>query len=344
MEHRSFNPDRKASFIHRPNRFIVIAQSGEELIRAHCPNPGRLREILLPGRELILEKSDNPDRKTLWTLAAAKYGSAVIPLISVRANALVGDLIIPKLYPGYAAFSERLLGKSRIDWFLEKGQSKKWIEVKACTLVEKGRAMFPDAPSTRAVKHLKELISLGSGCTGHVVFTVMNPSAQVFSPNPHTDPNLCLTLGKAADSGVGITAVTIRTDETGWSSVDNYNLPVDLKTSELAVRDSGVLVGVWESSEIKKPHFITIDHHKEYLSKAEHKKAKLPEGQNGTYRLMVSFPIRGDISCFNSIVSELMEMSDSCASGVCSWIGNPAIDPMFLDWILDYRHRRVFNS
>lgn len=344
MKHRSFNSDLNAFFNHRPNRFIVIAQSGKELIHAHCPNPGRLREILLPGRELILEKSDNPDRKTQWTLAAAKYGNFVIPLISVRANALIGDLIIPELYPGFTAVSEQRLGNSRIDWFLKKGMSKIWIEVKACTLVENGRAMFPDAPSARAVKHLKELIAPGSGNQGQVVFTVMNPSARIFSPNPHTDPGFCLTLGKAVDSGVRITVVSIRTDENGWSFVDNYDLPVDLTSVEMAGRDSGVLVRVWGASARNRSHLITIDRYPENLSKAERRNARLEVDPKDEYRQIVIFPIRGEIACFESMEVELKQISDSFNSEIFSWNGNPAIDPVFIEWILDYRHRRVFTS
>ena len=113
---RIFEPDLEARFVRRPNRFIIHADAGSGEFPAHCPNPGRMRELLLPGRIVILEKSDAPGRKTRWSLAAVRYGDAVIPLMPSRANILAGSLVLPALRPGFSAETERPLGSSRIDW------------------------------------------------------------------------------------------------------------------------------------------------------------------------------------------------------------------------------------
>ncbi len=74
------------TFVSRPNRFVVLVETEIGIIRTHCANPGRMREILLPGRKLILEKSTNENRSTSYSLAAAVIDGIVIPLLSARAN------------------------------------------------------------------------------------------------------------------------------------------------------------------------------------------------------------------------------------------------------------------
>jgi len=331
MRFKSFSPDRTAVFEERPNRFIVLARSGSELLKVHCPNPGRLREILIPGRKLILEHSDKPERKTRWTLGAAIYRDMTVPLVSSRANGLIGKLVLPELFPGSGLIPEQTLGASRMDWLIS---GKTWAEVKACTLVEQGRALFPDAPSTRAVKHLNELCNPGEGKRSAVFFTVMNPSARVFSPNPHTDPDLCTALGHADESGVMIRAVSVRTDTDGWSSIVNNNLPVDLSSVRLAREDSGVILGVWEKSTGENPVYrVDYELHGEKLKRAESRKIRNKEKSRDGYLLTASLVIRGSVGCFSRMKSELSEMSFS---------ENPIRNPNFLDWVSDYRHRRVF--
>ncbi len=342
MKYKLFSTDKVAEYVERPNRFIVIARTDNELLKTHCPNPGRLREILLPGRNLLLEKSGNSGRKTNWTLAAAEYRGLIVPLISARSNTLTGELILPELYPDFTAYPERTAGDSRIDWLLEKGSQRIWIEVKACTLVEKGRAMFPDAPSIRAVKHLNELISLEKKDKAEVIFTVMNPSARVFSPNPHTDPNLCITLARADKSGVGISAVSFRTDANGYSTIEKKNLPIDLSSVDLALKDSGILLKIWKPNEMSRPFLLTFSRHPEKLSRAEVLRVNPPQKYKGDYRLILKFPIRGHLKSFDSIMSELSGISDSEDSGVFLWNENPVENLEFLDFLLDYRHRRVF--
>ncbi len=313
-----------------------MARTDTGIVKTHCPNPGRLREILLPGRKLILEKSDKPERKTRWTLAAALYRETVIPLVSARSNGLVGKLVLPQLFPGFQAQGEQTLGKSRMDWLLTKGTEKIWTEVKACTLVEQGRAMFPDAPSIRAVKHLGELSNSGEGSTSAVIFTVMNPSAGVFSPNAHTDPSFCIALGRAADSGVSIHALSVSTDKEGWSTVINEALPVDLSSVTLAQRDSGVILRVWEhqiEDNPGNPFIVSFEYHDELLTRAERRKAVPPRELADEYRIHTSFTIRGESECFSSMSGELSGMTFS---------ENPVYSAQFLDWVSDYRHRRVF--
>lgn len=291
---------------------------------------------MLEGRNLILERSDNPARKTRWTLAAAEYKGLTIPLVSAQANKLVGNLILPEFFPGYKLYPEKTYGGSRFDWYLEKETDRVWVEVKACTLVEHGRALFPDAPSVRARKHTEELISIKDGSRREIIFAVMNPTAAIFSPNPHTDPNLCLSLMKAYIKGVKIRAVSFRTNKKGWTHVENSELPVDLSTVNLVHGDSGIVVRIWEQTGKYPSWTISVDRHKTEFGKSIRRQVKKAEKPGADYRQVMALPIFGQLTCFDSIENELAELSGSMEE-------YPAADPAFLDLILDYRHRRVFN-
>lgn len=338
MKYQIFKPYTEAEFLDRPNRFVVNVRCGGKHLKAHCPNPGRMRELLLPGCTVFLEKSDKPERRTPWTLAAVRYREAIIPLISHRSNQAAGTLILPGLFPGFATFPEKTLGDSRIDWFLKKGSDEIWTEIKSCTLVERQRAMFPDAPSLRALKHLRELMA--PGLTGHVIFTVMNPDAQVFSANPHTDPDFSIALKKASDAGVHVHAVSLSCDARGWLKVIESNLPVDFSAAELALRDEGVIVGIWQIPD--GSWRLNIERKPSGLSKAARSR-RIPEGiPNGSHRDM-SLPIRGSLEIFKEIEEELRHITDS-DNPTDILEENPVFMPKFLPLILDYRHRRVFIS
>ena len=137
-----FKNDLEGLFLERPNRFIVIADTPAGKIRVHCPNPGRLIEILTPGRKLIFQKSDNPERKTPWSLVAAYYKDKIIPLNSVMANKAALELVIPKLFPDAdKVLAEQSYEKSRFDFLIHSSNTNTYLEVKSCTLVEEKRAM-----------------------------------------------------------------------------------------------------------------------------------------------------------------------------------------------------------
>jgi len=170
----------EASFIERPNRFVVRGSLEGTVVDAHCPNPGRMLEILLPGTPLLLrrlpEKPDRPGatkRRLDHSLVAARHRGILIPLASARANDLAEKTVLPVLFPEATAVRREVtLGRSRLDFLLEfgdrvgvgastrPGSEQLFLEVKACTLIEEGTAMFPDAPTLRGVKHLEELEAL----------------------------------------------------------------------------------------------------------------------------------------------------------------------------------------
>ncbi len=108
-------------FYSRPNRFLVLAETAEGLVRAHCPNPGRLWEIFLPGAPLILQYSGNPERATPYSLVAAEYQGKYLPLYAAGANAITRKLIIPRLFPDALKVRQEVtVGGSRFDFELHR--------------------------------------------------------------------------------------------------------------------------------------------------------------------------------------------------------------------------------
>ena len=250
-----FQNDLEAVFHRRPNRFLVIAKKGQREIPCHCPNPGRMEELLFPGARLILEKRSPVAKgaKTAYTAAGVcRRDGGTAPLCSVRANRAAEALILAKIIPGLREIRpEYALGSSRFDFLcVDADGDRHLVEVKACSLVEYGVAMFPDAPSARALKHLEELAALSAeGYRCHVLFVIVHGNPAVFVPNPHTDPALAAALWRYAGTAaapVQVHAALIRCDRNGTAKLARAAVPADLSTGELAAKNSGSYLVVLE--------------------------------------------------------------------------------------------------
>jgi sugar fermentation stimulation protein A len=237
---RLFHGDLEGTFLSRPNRFLVRVEAEGRTIDAHCANPGRLLELLVPGRRVILEHSPGADRKTEWTLAAVYFHGKVISLISVRANRAAEALVLPALFPDAERIrAEYTEGESRFDFLVDHRGRRNYVEVKNCTLSAEGRSMFPDAPTERGSRHLRHLQQLSrDGTGGSVLFLLSHPDALLFSPNIHTDPAFAVTLADtAADIGIRAAAISCRPD--GRCTLANSRVEVDLAPAEHARSDRG---------------------------------------------------------------------------------------------------------
>jgi len=151
-----YNKIIRGVFESRPNRFIANVYINGVLETVHVKNTGRCKELLLPGAEVILEVSDNPARKTNYDLIAVyKDGLGLVNIDSQLCNKVAYEWL--KLQ-GYDYIKpEYTYGASRVDFYMEKNEEKFLMEVKGCTLEIDGIGYFPDAPTERGVKHLKEL-------------------------------------------------------------------------------------------------------------------------------------------------------------------------------------------
>jgi DNA-binding sugar fermentation-stimulating protein len=203
---RGFRPDVRGTYVDRPNRFTARVLLNGQLVAVHCPNPGRLTELLFPGDPVVLERALTP-RKLAFTLVAVErngpVGVVTIPLVSVRASPAVGALFLPVLFPGARMMrSEFALGSSRFDGLVEDAE---WGE---------------------------------AGYVPHVVFAVVHGRPRSWGPNVHTDPGFARTLAALAPR-LHLHAVVFETLSDGATRLVDPALPFELTETG---PDSGHLV------------------------------------------------------------------------------------------------------
>lgn len=199
----------EAKFISRPNRFIAIVSVDGDEIKVHVKNTGRCKELLIPGCTVYLEKAGNPERKTPYDLVAVEKDGRIINIDSQAPNKVVKEWLestgkYSKVQPEYK------YGNSRIDFYMEKEIPNKSVqpylmEVKGCTLFKDGIGYFPDAPTERGTKHLKELtLALEKGIKTRVAFVIQGEGISEVRPNEETDPEFAKAFYEAKKAGVEI--------------------------------------------------------------------------------------------------------------------------------------------
>lgn len=214
----------QATFLSRPNRFIARVLLEEEEVTVHVKNTGRCKELLVPGCTVYLEKSDNPARKTAYDLVTVEkrpdIPDAPARLINMDAqapNRLFQEWAeVGRFRPGLTLLRpETIFENSRFDFYWEAadgGHAEKplrrgFVEVKGCTLEEGGWTFFPDAPTERGVKHLRELIrAKEQGYEAAVCFVIQMAEVRGFSPNDRTHPEFGEALRDARAAGVEVLA------------------------------------------------------------------------------------------------------------------------------------------
>ena len=196
----------RGSFISRPNRFIANVDIDGKIEVCHVKNTGRCRELLLPGVEVFLERSDKPERRTKYDLIAVKKGKMLINIDSQAPNKVFGEWIrrgdffknITLIKP------ECTYKNSRFDFYIEADGKKIFAEIKGVTLENNGVVLFPDAPTERGVKHLSELIEAKHcGFEAYVFFIIQMKECNYFTPNKETHPEFAEALSIAKRHGFG---------------------------------------------------------------------------------------------------------------------------------------------
>ena len=210
----------KAVFKERPNRFVAYVETEKGREICHVKNTGRCRELLPSDAVVYVQRNENPARKTKLDLITVEKNDYLINMDSQAPNAAVKEwLQAGNLFSENAKiYSEKTYGQSRFDFYVEDGARKAFIEVKGVTLEDNGVCRFPDAPTERGVKHIRELIKCREdGFEAYILFVIQMSPVKYLEPNDKTHQAFGDALREAAKAGVQVLArdckITIDTME-----------------------------------------------------------------------------------------------------------------------------------
>ena len=223
-----------AVFIERPNRFITIIEIGGEKHKSHLPDPGRLKELLIPGASLLVRPApENKERSTAFTTIMVNLKGQWISLVSTLPNQFVKYSFQKNRIPIFQKYKlvrpEVTIRNHRFDFLLSNKSGKNFfLEVKSVTFVEDGIAKFPDAVTTRGMNHAKTLTDLvKEGEFAGILFVCQRPDATLFEPMWDRDPMFSNALLNAYKMGVKVWCITLNVSQTEISF--NKEIPVNFK-------------------------------------------------------------------------------------------------------------------
>lgn len=209
----------KAKFISRPNRFIALVELDGEVMTVHVKNTGRCKELLPQGATVYLAAAENSpkgQRKTPYDLIAVEKVKPDGTALLINMDSQAPNVIAAEYLPVSGLFGENATyrrevthGASRFDFAIDAPRTPTaYLEVKGCTLEQEGTAYFPDAPTERGVKHIKELTSLArSGHPAYILFVTQMKGVTALRPNDNTHPAFGEALREAREAGVQVLAV-----------------------------------------------------------------------------------------------------------------------------------------
>lgn len=210
---------KKAKFIRRPNRFIAEVEINGREETVHVKNTGRCKELLIPGCEVWLDAPGTQGRKTKYDLVAVKKSNGLLINIDSQApNKVVKEWLANKDYDKVTP--EYTYGNSRIDFYMERGKDKYLMEVKGCTLEVDGIGYYPDAPTERGVKHLRELAKAAKdGFHAILAFVIQMDGITEVRPNIDTHAEFGVALDEAKAAGVEVWFLQCHVKEDGLEIV-----------------------------------------------------------------------------------------------------------------------------
>ena len=223
---------KEGIFISRLNRFAAEVQIDGRVQKCHVKNTGRLRELLVPGAVCYLTEPGNPARATRYDLVAVRReDGTTVNIDSMAPNAVAGEYL-RQLYPEADIRPETKYGDSRFDFMVKKSDGILYVEVKGVTLNQNGVALFPDAPTERGLKHVRELIACKrAGHGAMILFVVAMHGIKKVMPNKETHAAFADALVDAGRAGVHLRAIDCNVSPDALT-VKN-SLPVCLDSEEI---------------------------------------------------------------------------------------------------------------
>lgn len=203
-------PFLRGRFVSRPNRFVAHVHIGEAVRPVHVPSSGRMAELLVPGAE-VLVRPTAAGRRTQGRLWGVRYQGSWVAIDTTIVRPLLARAfarnLLPELAPVATVRWEVAVGRHRIDVAWDDPGGRVFLEVKSVTLVDRGVALFPDAPTERGRRQVQALAALArAGVRCHVLFLVQRDDGALLRPHFRHDPAFARALAEAARAGVGLHA------------------------------------------------------------------------------------------------------------------------------------------
>lgn len=220
----------QGKFICRPNRFIAQVEIDGKIEICHVKNTGRCRELLTTDAKVFVQKCNNPKRKTKFSLISVIKGKKMINMDSQVPNKIVYEWISKgNLFKDATLIKpESKYNNSRFDFYIETKDKKAFVEVKGVTLENEGIVSFPDAPTERGIKHVKELCDcINDGYDAYVIFVIQMNDVLYFQPNMETHKEFGDALRAAKKAGVNIVAVDCEVTENTINIKDYVNVKLE---------------------------------------------------------------------------------------------------------------------
>ncbi len=364
-----------ATFVSRPNRFVVRCVHDGKRITAYLPNPGRLWELLIPGCVLYLKQNSGAARIPYTVMAVEKKGIPVM-LHTHLTNDIVEILLNKHLVPGFEDTEivrrEATFGDSRFDFLLQRNGKKLILEVKNCTLFYDRLAMFPDAVTERGSRHLTGLLELKKqGIDTSVLFVIQWPRSRYFMPEYHTDFEFSKLFLKCRET-ILVKAIALSWQKNLSLGEHIHELAIPWEMIEKKVHDRGcyiivlhlekdtkIIVGELGNIFFKKGYYIYVGSAKKALSKRVERHQRLRKNlfwHIDYFREEASFhkglPIRTseDIEC--ELAADIKTFAEwsipgfgcsdcSCESHLFVMKTNPISSPYFIEMLYNYRMKSI---
>ncbi len=372
-----FGHIHRATFIQRPNRFIVECEIDGRSVRAYLPNPGRLWELLLPGSRLYLARHNTPsERRTEFMAVAVEKDGMPIMLHTHHTNTVARILIETGMMPGLKGAKiikpEVTIGSSRFDFLLHTAGREMALEIKSCTLFGRTMAMFPDAVTERGTRHIQELAELSrSGMKTGVIFIVHSPRIEYFMPEHHTDLAFSRALLSVMHT-VMVKAISVEwtKDLSLGGRVRELAIPWELVERESHDRGSYIVIlhlkrdrkiPIAELGDLrfKKGYYLSVGSAEKDLTQRLERRRRLTKTLHRHIDHLrqhvdwvAGLPIRtaDDIEC--EIATAVATIADwavpgfgssacSCPTHLFGMTDNPLHHKNFIDLLLDFRINRL---
>lgn len=367
----------KASFVRRPNRFILEVEWQGKVVRAHLPNPGRLWELLFPSVTIYMVKHEGEGLKTDFRVVGIERDGVPIMLDTNYSNDIAEWLVTTKQIPGWEEFHvvkrEHTIGRSRFDLLLENNQGDPFlVEVKSCTLFGKEGAMFPDAITERGRKHVLELVEMAqSGMRCGILFLVHWGRASWFLPDYHTDLAFSQTFLESAPF-LDWKAMTLSWDETFTipKVVGACAYPEEILRTEC--HDAGdymlvlhleeaqqIVIGSMGEVNFKAGYYVYVGSARAHLTKRIERHKRKRKGMHWhidylrqVTSVVATLPIRASDDLEHALAKAVSEVADwyvphfgssdcHCQSHLYGFTENPVHLKNFMDVVEEFRMNRL---